>query len=67
MNCICGAKMIWNSDFDFEDYGYDENGVVSHYYCSDEKCGCSMDLYIPDRTNNDDINVYPKLGSEDNE
>lgn len=62
--CVCGAKMIWNSDFSFGDYGFDEDGVVSHYVCPNEKCGCLIDLYIPDRVCDDnEVNVYPKTSN----
>ena len=41
MNCpACGSKMIWNSDFDYEEvYGEGEGkGVVSYHSCSNDDC-----------------------------
>lgn len=29
----CGGAMIWQSDFSFEDYGMDEDGIVSVLCC----------------------------------
>ena len=33
----CGSDMIWQSDFSFEDYGYEGDGLVAVAICS--KCG----------------------------
>ena len=64
--CICGTEMIWGSDFDFADYGYDEDGVVSYYSCPN--CECSMEFFMPCKPANDEVNVYPgEFGGEDNE
>lgn len=31
--------MIWNNDWDLEDFGYeDEKGIVSIYTCSNKDC-----------------------------
>ena len=47
MNCPkCNSKFIWGNDFDFEDYGIDdEKGIVSNYSCS--KCDVTALIYIP--------------------
>jgi len=35
MNCwFCGSDMIWGSDFNFEDYGLEGEGVVATLTCS---------------------------------
>ena len=34
----CQSEMIWGSDFDFEDYGYDDEGIVSTFTCSNPLC-----------------------------
>lgn len=31
--CFCRNMMIWQNDFDFEDYGIDKAGIVSVYEC----------------------------------
>lgn len=34
MNCwFCGTKTVWQSDFDFEDYGYEGSGIVAVLNC----------------------------------
>lgn len=36
---ICGEKsLIWNSDFNAEDYGIESDGIVSVFTCSNEDC-----------------------------
>lgn len=38
MKCgFCGGKLIWQNDFDAEDLGYDKEGIVTYYTCSE--CG----------------------------
>lgn len=46
-NCwICGSKMIWQNDFDFEDYGiFEEEGFVAVLQCSNETCGTHAEFY----------------------
>lgn len=35
MKCFkCNETVIWQSDFDTEDYGIDEEGIISTYLCS---------------------------------
>lgn len=35
MKCwFCGHELIWQSDFDFEDYGYEGEGIVAVLSCS---------------------------------
>jgi endogenous inhibitor of DNA gyrase (YacG/DUF329 family) len=29
----CNKKMVWQSDFDSEDYGYEDSGIVTIYEC----------------------------------
>ena len=36
MNCwFCNSDMIWGSDFNFEDYGLEGDGVVATLTCSE--------------------------------
>lgn len=42
---FCGAKMIWQNDFSFEDYLIDGDGVVAVLVCSDEECGAMAEFY----------------------
>lgn len=49
-NCwFCGSKMIWQSDFDFEDYGIGSDGVVSVLMCSNDECGAMAEFYTGER------------------
>ena len=43
-------SVIWDSDFDFEDYGYDGAGVVHICHCT--TCGADIEYRI--RTDNQD-------------
>lgn len=37
--CVCcGRKAHWSSDFETSDYGYEVEGVVGIYTCSNEDC-----------------------------
>ncbi|MCD3276707.1 hypothetical protein [Clostridium botulinum] len=39
----CGAKMIWNSDFTFEDYALEGEGVISILSCPN--CQATAEFY----------------------
>ena len=49
-NCwFCGAKMCWQNDFAFEDFGINDDkgeGVVSTYNCTNEECGTYVECYV---------------------
>ena len=38
----CGHEMIWQSDFDFEDYGMDGKGIVQNFSCPE----CETDVIV---------------------
>lgn len=41
----CGTKsVIWDSDFTFEDYGLEGEGLVHHCHCGN--CGAEIEYYI---------------------
>lgn len=42
---ICGGDMIWQCDYDYEDFGCDGEGIVSIWDCP--KCGTEVLFYIP--------------------
>lgn len=47
-NCImCGAELIWQNDYDFEDYGIEGEGVVSTWDCPN--CGAWHEVYSGER------------------
>lgn len=44
----CGKKkVIWDSDFSFEDYGLDGEGIVHVCHC--ENCGARIMYEIPSK------------------
>ena len=48
----CTRGVIWDSDFDFEDVGYEGEGIVHFCHCTN--CGAEIEYRIP-------------IGEEDNE
>ena len=41
----CGNKtVIWDCDYDYEDYGFDGDGIVHVCHCS--ACGADIEYYI---------------------
>jgi len=46
MNCWhCNTELIWGGDFTYEDYGIEEDGVVSNLSCT--KCNAHVEVYLP--------------------
>lgn len=43
----CSAPVLWGGDFDFEDYGYEGEGVVSNHSCSNGDCGAQYEVAVP--------------------
>lgn len=42
----CGAlAVIWDSDFSYEDYGYDGEGIIHVCHCTN--CGAEIEYRIP--------------------
>ena len=42
----CGERAVgWQSDFMFEDYGYEGNGIVQNCHCMN--CGADIEYRIP--------------------
>ena len=42
----CGERaVIWDSDFSYEDYGLDGEGIVQVCHCT--HCGATVIYYIP--------------------
>lgn len=42
----CGNEMIWGGDFSFEDFGLEEEGIVSN--CSCPVCEVSAEVFFPE-------------------
>ena len=62
MNClICKSKLIWGADFDAEECGYDTEGIVGTYSCSNEECGLFyeiIELFPPGEGYSEDYYIY---------
>ena len=49
----CGEKsVIWDSDFSYEDYGYEGDGIIHVCHCTN--CGAMIEYMIPNNNNNED-------------
>lgn len=44
----CGVQMIWGSDFSFEDFCIEGEGIVSTFHCPN--CPATADVYSEDVT-----------------
>lgn len=45
MNCWhCKNELVWQNDFDYEDYGISGDGIVSVLYC--EYCNALVNVYL---------------------
>lgn len=51
----CTKSVIWDSDFDFSDFGYEGEGIVHICHCTN--CGAEIEYRIP----------IPNLETEENE
>lgn len=43
-HCLSNS-VVWQSDFDYEDYGLEGEGIVQVCHCSN--CGADIEYYIP--------------------
>ena len=49
----CGCRtVVWQSDFTFDDYGYDGEGIVQNLYCCN--CGAEIEYRIPFESEDED-------------
>lgn len=44
----CGAGLVWNGDFTFEDFGMEGEGLVHTLSCSN--CNADVVYFIPENT-----------------
>ena len=50
----CGErKVIWDSDFSYEDFGIEGDGIVHLCHCSE--CGAEITYYVPSEPPNDEM------------
>ena len=56
--CVhCGAKaVIWDENFDFEIYGYEGEGVIRNYHCTN--CGVEIEYRVPMESDEDGQKVH---------
>ena len=47
----CGSKLIWNSDFNYDEVYGEGEGIVSYLTCSSEDCGAQVEFSL--RTDED--------------
>lgn len=59
-HCLTNG-VIWDSDFTFEDYGLDGEGIVHHLHCTN--CGAEIEYFIP-ITEDDIAELKEKFGEE---
>jgi len=44
----CGAiAVIWDGDFDAEEYGYEDGGIIHECHCT--SCGAHITYYVPNK------------------
>lgn len=54
----CGAKaVVWDADFDAEDFGYDEPGIVHTCHCTN--CGAVIEYVVLDEREPGSFNEMP--------
>jgi len=37
---LCGGRLVWDADFDAQDYGHEKKGTVTNLHCSN--CGAQV-------------------------
>lgn len=43
---VCGeSKVIWDADFDAEEYCMEQDGIIHEYHC--QNCGASISVFEP--------------------
>ena len=47
----CGEEFIQGGDFDYEDYGYEGDGIVSNMSCRTDWCQAEILLMMPEPKN----------------
>lgn len=56
----CGARaVIWDCDYDFEDFGYEGEGIVQICHCTN--CGAEIEYRIPIETDEEMIDNDIKM------
>ena len=46
-------SVVWDSDFDFADYGYEGEGIVHVCHCTN--CGAEIEYRVPIRSEEEEV------------
>lgn len=44
-HCLSAGSVVWDSDFDSGDYGYEEPGIIHECHCTN--CGAQITYFVP--------------------
>lgn len=62
MNClICKSKLLYESDFDARECGFDADGTVTMFSCSNQDCELVyelIELIEPENGESEDFYIY---------
>lgn len=50
---LCNGKIMWESDFMFEEFGIEGDGIV--HVCKCAKCGAEYEVYVPTEEGDSDV------------
>lgn len=57
----CGSRsVIWDNDFDFEDFGYEGEGIVHICHCTN--CGSEIEYRVPIETTDENVKTSVEAG-----
>jgi len=42
----CNTELIWGGDFTYEDYGLEDEGIVSNLSCPNDLCEAYVEVYL---------------------
>ena len=54
----CTKSVVWDSDFDFADFGYEGEGIIHICHCAN--CGAEIEYRIPIINENRENNIKEK-------
>ena len=61
MNCWhCRSELIWGGDFSFEDYGMENEGIISNLSCPN--CPTNVEVYYTIKDEDNDVRKESDAG-----
>ena len=42
----CRENLVWNNDYSYEDYGLENEGIVTVLHCSNENCNAYVEVHL---------------------